>query len=236
MRYITVFITVLASVLISTACSTNDGTYSNVASYPYSSAAVGDIVQLGGFNWMVLNTQDSKALIISEQVISQRQWHYEQRIMTWESSDMRQYLNGKFFDNTFTEGEKAFIAETRVINNTNPWYGTVGAGNDTMDRVFLLSVEEVIHYFGDSGILDRYAGQAIAALPGFLTDEYNFARATTSIESEIVSWWWLRTPGHFVSPWLDASAAAVTGAGDVVPYGIYLVTEGGVRPALWIKI
>jgi len=235
MKYMKLLIAVLTLVLLSTACSTN-GTSSDVVRSPYSAAVVGDTIQLGGFNWLVLDIQDSNALVISEQVLLQRQWHYEQRALLWEDSDMRQYLNGEFFDNTFTEEEKAFIVETRVVNNINPWYGTAGAGNDTMDRVFLLSVEEVVQYFGDSGMLAEFSGRPTTALPDFLTDEYNHARIARPIESGVVPWWWLRTPGRFVSPWLDASAAVVSGAGDVVPYGIYLVTEGGVRPVLWIRI
>ena len=218
------------------ACSSSDGVSSEVVRSPYYSATIGDTIQLGGFDWRVLDIGDGKALVISEKVLSQRPWHYEQQIMMWESSDIRQYLNGQFFDNTFTEEERAFIVEASVTNNVNPWYGTAGAGNDTMDRVFLLSVEEVVQYFGDSGMLAEFSGRPTTALPDFLTDEYNYARIAGPIESGVAPWWWLRTPGRFVSPWLDASAAVVSGAGDVVPYGIYLVTEGGVRPALWIRV
>jgi len=218
------------------ACGAGNNTSQETVISPFSSVALGDTIQLGGFDWLVLDTQDDKALVISEKVLSQRQWHYEQRLLTWEPSDMREYLNGQFFEETFTEEEKALIVETRVINNINPWFGTAGIGADTMDRVFLLSVEEVVKYFGDSGLLEEVAGWSYRLRTVTVTDEYNDARTAAPISSDIAPWWWLRTPGRSVNSLVDASAAVVTGVGDVIVYGIYLVTEGGVRPALWVKI
>ena len=238
MRYLALLIIVLVPAFLLAACDAAGSDISSEAiSSPYSSAAIGDTIQLGGLDWLVLDIQDGKALVISEKVLSQRPWHYEQRLLTWEPSDIRRYLNGTFFDNTFTEEEKAFIVETRVVNNMNPWFGSAGVGEDTMDRVFLLSLEEVVQYFGDSGILSEMAGQPVVVLSNYvITDEYNYARATTAIEDDIVRWWWLRTPGRAVNSLVDASAAAITGGGDIIVYGIYLVTEGGVRPALWLRI
>jgi hypothetical protein len=235
MKYLTLLAKVFVLMFLLFACSINNSPYTGAIVSPYPSATIGDTIQLGRFDWLVLDIQDGRALIISEKVLSQRVWHYEQQILTWELSDIRQYLNGEFFDNTFSEEEKALIVETRVVNNVNPWFGTVGAGLDTMDRVFLLSVEEVVQYFGDSGMLNELAGRRF--LSGIvLTDEYNYARTTTAIASCIVPWWWLRTPGFALNPRLDASAAAVTGGGDIIVYGIYMISEGGIRPALWIRI
>ena len=236
MRYLMILITVFVLIFLLAACGMGNNTSPEASDSPFSVAAVGDTIQLGGFDWLVLDVQDDKALVISEKVLSQRQWHYEQRLLTWEPSDMRRYLNGPFFDNTFTEEEKAFIVETRVINNMNPWFGSAGIGADTMDRVFLLSLEEVVQYFGDSGMLSENAGRPASSISIAITDEYNLARIATAIDSDVVPWWWLRTPGRAVNSLVDASATIVTGGGDILPYGIYLVTEGGVRPALWVRI
>ena len=225
MRYFASLIMVFMLAFIFAACNTGGGTSSESVSSPYSSAAIGDTVSLGEFDWLVLDIQDGKALVISEIVLSQRSWHYEQRPLTWELSDIRQYLNGPFFENTFSEEEKAFILETKVVNNINPWFGSAGVGADTVDRVFLLSVEEVVQYFGDSGMLSELAGQSYGALSTMaITDEYNYARVAAAIESDIVRWWWLRTPGRFLNPLIDSSAAAVTGGGDIIVYGIYSQT------------
>ena len=229
MKYLTPLTMILALALFFAACSPEEPS-------PYSGAEVGDTIQLGGIDWLVLDVQENRALLISEKVLFQRQWHYEQRLLTWEPSDMRQYLNGAFFDRTFSEEEKAYILETTVVNNMNPWFGTAGVGADTTDRVFLLSLEEVVQYFGDSGMLSELAGLPAGEISIPITDDYNDARIAAPLESDIVSWWWLRTPGRAVNSLVDASAAAITGTGDIIVYGIYLVTEGGVRPALWLRV
>jgi len=236
MKCLAAIITVLTVTLLATACGAENNVSSETIDSPYSSAAVGDVIQLGGLDWRVIDAQDNMVLVLSERILSHRRWHYEQRAITWGMSDMREYLNGPFFDDTFTEEEKAFIVPTTVINNINPWFGSAGYGLDTIDRVFLLSVEEVVQYFGDSGQLSYWAGRHMTSIPGPIMDEYNYARIATYIETDTASWWWLRTPGRFVNPREDASASVVSGAGDLIVYGIYLVTEGGVRPALWLRV
>ena len=62
---------------------------------------------------------------------------------------MHDYLNGEFY-NRFSENEKARIAETRVITNNNPWRQNINGGEDTTDKIFLLSIEEVVEHLGDS--------------------------------------------------------------------------------------
>jgi len=154
---------------------------------------------------------------------------------------LRQYLNGEFFENTFTAAEKARIATTQVKNDDNQWQGTAG-GNDTTDKVFLLSLEEVVKYFGDSGELANW--------PGFvwvMADQYDSVRVACT-QSGRVSWWWLRSPGYF-SSWavrvLGDGRVHVGGRGvdrdddDVVVYNditYNLSAGGGVRPALWLNL
>jgi len=213
-----------------TACGSNHGVDSHPD--PNSPYAIGDIVSLGGLDWLVLDVQDGQVLVISESVLSQRAWHPEQKSLSWEISEIRQYLNGPFFEDSFTDEERGRIIETEVINNANPRFGAAGPGRDTMDRVFLLSVEEVIQYFGDSGRLENPEER-----DAILTDEYDSLRVARHIETDSVSWWWLRTPGHHLNPLLHASAAVVGGAGEVFLYGIYVISDGGgVRPVLWLRV
>ena len=82
----------------------------------------------------MLDIEDGKALIISEYILEERSHHTNSTAITWETSFIRQYLNGEFYDNTFSATEKARIVEAMVINNDNPGYGTAG-GNDTTDKI-----------------------------------------------------------------------------------------------------
>jgi len=230
MRYLKMFTIIFALLLVLSACDTSS------EPSPFSSAQVSDIIHLGGLEWRVLDVQNNRALVISEHILSRRVWHYEQQLLTWEPSEIRQYLNSQFINDTFSEEERAFIVETTLVNNINPWYGSAGGGADTADRIFLLSLDEAIKYFGDSGILSEYAGSPITHLPVTLDDEYSPNRIARDPETGIASWWWLRTPGRAVSPRLDSSAVAINGAGEIFVYGIYLIMEGGVRPAMWLRM
>ena len=102
------------------------------------SVRAGDIIQLGDYSWQVLDVQNGMALVLSERVIERRRYNESFIGVTWETSTVRQYLNGEFYDK-FSAEEKSRIAETRIPNNNNPWFGTRG-GNVTNDKIFLLSL------------------------------------------------------------------------------------------------
>ena len=184
--------------------------------------ALDDIMEFGGYEWRVLELKGGKALILSEKVIEKREYHSAAKRITWEGCSLRQYLNEDFI-NSFTEEEQAQIAQTKITTLFNPWYGI--PGGDTEDRIFLLSLQELVQYFGDSGKLgDGFKGEA------FLDDEYNSARIAYDTKGE-ASMWWLRSVGQYA--W-DATEVFATGVID--PSGIIIITdeEGGVRPALWL--
>ena len=222
-KIISITLTILIIVLTSCGAESIDS--------PFSEVTLGDIIELGGIELRVLDIKDGKALVISDKVLEQRVWHHEQKSLSWDVSDIRQYLNGDFFDNTFAPEERTFIAETRVTTEANPWFATHG-GTDTHDRVFLLSVEEVVRYFGDSGEIKNFRG-----MESPLSDEYNSSRVARNAQTDEAAWWWLRTPGRNINPRVHFSAVAVGGGGEVFIYGIYVIAEqGGVRPAMWIYI
>jgi hypothetical protein len=117
------------------------------------------------------------------------------------------------------------IVPTSINNNANRWYGISG-GNDTDDYIFLLSLEEAVKYFGDSGQLQRRN-----ASPAYvINDEYNDARIAYDFNGA-VSWWWLRTPGGFSS-----RAVSVTNDGWLNINGNNIDYIYGIRPALWLSL
>lgn len=218
-------------------------------------------IKFGKFDWFVLDERDEEMLIITEKVIKKLPYHHEETEITWETCDMRMYLNNEFY-NSFDEKDRKRIIE--VINETpnNPWYGTRG-GNPTNDRIFLLSIDEVIKYFGDSGQLKtRYMYPNCEwckdeFLP-WIDDEYNINRRAVDDEG-IVRFWRLRSPGSnqrsvatvdgFVGDGFDHGGINI-GNADMLVEGHFLQTGcgylskdipgqqtmNGVRPALWLKI
>ena len=190
----------------------------------------GNIIEFGGYDWRVLETTDSKALIISENILELKVYNGIYQDVTWESCDLRQYLNGDFY-NGFTTAERARIIESRNTNADNPWYGTSG-GRDTVDKVFLLSLDELVRYFGDSGELGNGARRG-GANGGeyFFSDQYDSARIATA-QGVTYSWWWLRSPGL-----TSRYAAHVDHEGVVHVDGLDVYYAlGGVRPAMWLNM
>ena len=191
------------------------------------SANVGDRIRFGSYYWRVLDIQGDYVLIITEDIVRTRWYHSTFRPVTWENSAIRQYLNNAFL-NGFNESDRRRIRETTVINNDSPLFGTSG-GNNTTDRIFLLSIEEVVRYFGDSGrlaSLNRFQHEGIY-------DEYNTARIATNAAGP--DSWWLRSPGFD-----EDFAATVAHNGEIFMFGIRVFFSQdvgfGIRPALWLNL
>ena len=120
----------------------------------------------GDERWRALEVdrEAETAILIAEESVCDKAYHDKTENVTWEQCSLRKWLNGEYYEKTFSEEEKAAIQECELKNPDNPKYGTKG-GNDTRDRVFLLSIDEAERYFKDD--MDRATG----------------------------SWWWLRSPG-----------------------------------------
>lgn len=115
----------------------------------------GDQIVFWGHLWRVLNTPNNTALLITEHIIDQRAYHDKFGDVTWTDCA---YLNGAFYE-TFSKADRAKIVP--AVNKTldNPWYGVKG-GDDTEDRIFLLSLAEAAcHYFGDSSAFLYHPGK-----------------------------------------------------------------------------
>lgn len=174
-------------------------------------------------------------------------YHSAQTDVTWAASDTRRWLNGEFLDG-FSQQERERIAAVTVVNNNSPWdrgvHEPVSGGPDTQDGVFLLSIDEALRYFGDSGLVAdgapmggagvRHAQEPESPNHGIYSwgmhDRYSNARIAYDFDG-LVSWWWLRSPGH-----IFGLAAAVSVDGGLFLSGAFVPQSGGVRPALWLLI
>ena len=190
----------------------------------------GELIIFGKYEWCVLDVQNNRVLILCNNIPENREYHAGSGSVAWEDCTLRRYLNGDFYE-SFDQPEKVRIAETNLINCDNPWFGTNG-GQNTVDSVFLPSVEEIVKYFGDSGQLKSKNPN-----DGYhIDDEYNTSRLANNADGT-PDWWWLRTPG------LDGLRTAnVYGGGTFLGGKISMRGDlannihGGVRPALWLNM
>jgi len=221
----------------------------------------GGKARFGGYDWYVLEKLEGKILILTEKVIEKRVYHRREGEITWETCDMRKYLNGEFY-NSFGTSDRKRIIEVVNENTHNPWYGTHG-GNPTIDKIFLLSIDEVLKYFGDSGSLknrypvaddEDYSKWCKDEYLPWIDDQYSINRRAVDDAGMVVGWS-LRSPGAN-----GRLVASVSGnCGDEFDHGVLGVAGGGgdmvdghfifdtvdvlhvtkningVRPALWLR-
>ncbi len=200
---------------------------------------IGDIITFGNYPWKVLDIKEDKMLMITDQIIEQRDYHDRKEPVTWEQSEIRHYLNNRFLER-FSPADQDRILTTHNINKDNPWYGSLG-GADTLDRVFLLSLDECVRlYFGDSSRLLDYP-KPNQRYWFDRKDVNNIKRA--ALFMDLIWWWWTRTPGKN-----NKVAIYIHGDGNIGIQGngisktsfntLHHITKsnvGGIRPAIWIK-
>ena len=201
----------------------------------------GDIIQMGGQDWRVLEVKRNKALLLSDKILFRKEFQkpvygdFYLFPITWEKCTLRQYLNGEFFNSAFSDAEKNRIVETKLKNSNNPWYNTPG-GNDTKDRVFCLSIDEVLKYFGSPGGFSQPDIETKAL--GNSSCLYDAGRVALTRDGEAARWW-SRTPGQFfyMCESNHVMAASVSKDGSINVLGDYVhVASTGVRPAMWVKL
>jgi hypothetical protein len=183
-----------------------------------------ELIMFGGIQWRVLAVENGQALIISEKVLEERQFHYTAVNITWAESSLRNYLNGQFY-NRFTQEEKRRIMERTLSTGDNPYYNTPG-GEDTQDFVFSLSLEEVLKYFIAPGMSASEIGTNNVISDDNDTERIAFDRGDRR------KGYWLRSMG------MNGTYGAYVNNNGVISLTGFRVDDGvsGIRPAMWISL
>jgi hypothetical protein len=183
---------------------------------------IGDIYTFGNYGnvpitWIILDIDGENVMLLSEYAVDSKNFNEELVETSWEECTVRTWLNSEFTDNAFNDEEKAKILDTNVVSSPNPEYG-IQSGNDTSDKVFLLSASEF------EELVPEQFRQC-------LVTDYAWEHNVMRYNSNNCCDWFLRTPG--------TSAKVVT----YVTYNGLLYTPGrdvtfsvnGIRPAIWIN-
>ena len=184
--------------------------------------AIGDDVMFGRFpdardyivkplSWRVIAVQDNKALLITNYCIM-NQFGLGQR-GRWADCYIRKMLNEGFYNSAFTKTEQEQIVMETLVNPGNKQYHVID-GQNTNDKVFLLSYEEVNQFMPETK--DREVKITEYARTGDVT---------------FYDCWMMRTTGKD-----DArSAASVSTYGNYKMSGNNRIGYCYLRPAVWIK-
>lgn len=164
--------------------------------------------------WRVIKCENGEALLLSDIVLDKQKYNKRLKKVSWEKSTLRKWLNKKFMNRAFSSSEQEAIRTTKVINEDNYYYKTDG-GNDTLDKIYLLSLSETDEE-KEYGFTDSYG----------MTIKYsNYADLCD------YQYWWLRTPGE-----KNISAAAVDMSGEAYVGGGESDMELGIRPVLHLNL
>ncbi len=193
------------------------------------STQVGDSIVFGSYpqynneskrkvdiEWLVLAKKDDRILVISKYGLETQNYNSSAREVTWETCSLRQWLNGTFLNTAFTPGEQKQILSSTVTADKNPKYN-ISTGEDTNDKIFLLSIQEANQYF-------KSDQERCCEILAYVKNNRETYAAIT---------WWLRTPGA------DNLNAAAVKANGVIEAGGYSVNQNpyvAVRPAMWITL
>ena len=219
------------------------GTSENNAYYNWKDDTSYHYFKYEPIKWRVLDVNGSDAFLLADRALDDQRYNTKLVSMTWEKSTMRSWLNGysssentqaidytgsNFINSALTSSQRNAVKTTSVVNKDNIGYGTEG-GNDTKDKVFLLSESEVYN-------------TTEAESYGFLkardtSDEGRRSRSSTYAKAMGVDTftgncvWWLRSPGKNTAYAAGVGAGGYVGSNGRVDNDHYTV-----RPALHLDI
>nr|AHF25629.1 hypothetical protein [uncultured bacterium Contigcl_24] len=175
--------------------------------------------------WIVLDTQEGKSLLISRYALDAGAYHTEYTPVTWETCALRAWLNNDFLNTAFAGEEQQAILKAAVENSPGQGYDEyeTDGGNSTQDSVFLLSYEEAWRLF-PTDEARRCIPTAYAAGRGVWLSTGNLADGETACA------WWLRSPGG-----LQGCAIRVRGDG-CLGSSFADDRDPGVRPVIWVSL
>ena len=245
------------------------GTPSADKNKPTSKISVGSKIRFGNFVWRVLSMIDGAMLVVSDRVILRSAFHrlesdairpgmetdalLEALSVSWETSDLRAYLNGEFLE-SFDSSARERILNLPMPYPQNP--AVIGPRRSPLhDRVFLPGIDDVLHWFGggtgritlrkEEYTLDESGLKAADSASGipvrfedYVVDDANNPKRMAIDAEGNPSGWWLRSQGyntHLIA-YVDASGCVVVNGTFGAALSDADALKRGVRPAMWLKI
>lgn len=190
--------------------------------------------------WQVLKTTDNSILLLSEKILNAHAFDegMEANEIKWANSELREWLNNDFYNDCFNKSEQEAILNTELSNATG---GELDGGPNTVDKVFLLSAQEMLETkYGFWGTEEENSASRMAGvLPGVENDLTTWTASFTekyiyNPETE-TGYYWTRTPynvryGFALSPKFVAANGQIGYSNSVLQ-----TWNVGIRPAVQIS-
>ena len=182
--------------------------------------------------WRVLgvNAQERWVTMIACDLLDVRPYHTSSAPVTWETSALRAWLNSDFVNQAFSPAEQDALLVRTVHNRPNSEDGVsiimkpandTDAGNDTQDRVCLLSFQEASFYL----LFDAQAAPTAYALAkgAYIDSQY-------PVKGRAAGSWWLRSPGK------DQTYVLLVNHKGTASNSLPTYTGVGVRPVIRVSL
>lgn len=140
-----------------------------------------------------------KTLLISKYGLDAVPYNKEYTDITWEQCTLRAWLNGEFLKKSFSMKEQSAILVTDVDNSSSQGYSdwNTNGGNNTQDRIFLLSYAEANRYLGVTHDGENNTKACVAPTAYAITQGAYISDSIQTADGKPAGWWWLRSPGYY---------------------------------------
>ncbi len=175
--------------------------------------------------WLVLAKENNRLLVISKYILFDQPFDTssDKYFRTWETCSLRTWLNDTFYKAAFSDEESSLIVKTTVTADKNPEYGdkrfAPSPGNNTQDKVFILSIPEAEKYFSSNSKRRCGRGESDTDFDYWLLRTVG---ENSGYVTEVSSDGKIYYSGH---PYYSASQ-----------YGPRTYLDFGIRPAMWISL
>lgn len=204
------------------------GGYVTFGSYPQTTEGTDSTP----IEWLVLeyDAENGSALLLSRYGLDAKPFNAERADITWENCTLRTWLNAEFFQNAFTPEEQSAILLTDVDNSPIQKKisrdSNITGGNDTRDRVFLLSFRDTFTVYFKNPEDRICAATDYAVSQGAGTN----SGSGRTVDGRQAAEWWTRSPGDEQDAMLTAGYT-----GEYWRAGVDCV-DNCVRPAIRVDL
>ena len=218
-------------------------TYSTGESIPANGTVVWFKVE--PIRWLVLNYDeyiagtDTELELLSELMLASYIYFNpsESDGNSWETSYIREWVNGTFYNNAFTADEQEMIATSTVLNNVEGDYDrpptSDGTGPTTYDKIYLRSRDEMSSGLFSTGTTDQdYARRLCSPTDFALSNWADMDTDCTTSYRAGTSYYWTRSARRFASSPYAYIVVRDGSFGIISVYG----SSCGVRPALRLAL
>ena len=209
---------------------------------------IDDIIEFGNYEqdynkengaepieWYVIDIDDKCAKLMSVYALDCEKYNNIDESVTWENCTLRKWLNEEFYNEAFSSNDKSIIRLTDLENESNP-KSNISGGNNTTDRVFILSYGEAVKYFN----ADINASQEnpydyhIACIPTRFAEIKGLEANNSMLMDPSIGAtcsYWFRTVGNSQNRAVDVWVGFINVTGSDVNSG-----KHGVRPCITINL